>query len=325
MAKLKYCVLGLCVLIHSNTFSQNENGLRINVTDEGIFIYHNKMIRNEGFNIYRDGEKINTEPIRPVTYPEELQVALGEQYNMLAGAAGATRAQNLYLKLISNRTLNQLAVFLFPSAAKALGKLYIDPIAADGRTKTYKVEFTDELGQPTGEAYQTSVVLSPSRLAAPSDLKVSNKGTRVTLDWEYPKLEKGEDDKVIQFHIFKKTTLGDVKLNDNIIIRNAGVRKHTVSFTALETGITETYYVVALDISQRKSPPSESINFFIRDNMAPPQVSGVTTLAGSDRITVTWNSNTAPDAAGYYVYRSKRMREGYKKINQKPLDLLTTF
>ncbi|MEM7109224.1 MAG: hypothetical protein AAF519_13440, partial [Bacteroidota bacterium] len=47
--------------------------------------------------------------------------------------------------------------------------------------------------------------------------------------------------------------------------------------------------------------------------------------AGSDRITVTWNSNTAPDAAGYYVYRSKRMREGYKKINQKPLDLLTTF
>ncbi|MEM9857955.1 MAG: hypothetical protein AAF843_11385 [Bacteroidota bacterium] len=325
MKGLKYYFFGCFILIFSAAFSQKKEGLRIHAVEEGIYIYHSKVILNGGFNIYRDGEKLNSEPILPITYPEELQEVLGEEYDELAGFLQATSPQNLYLKLISNRVLNQLSSFLYPSVAKALGKLYVDSIPLDGSNKTYKIEFTDDLGQPTGEFYEESVSLNTTPLAAPTDLKLSNKGSQVSIKWMYPKPEKGEDDKVIQFYVFKRTPTGDIKLNENIIIRNSATQKHNFEFNVQETGVSETYYVVALDITQKASPPSELVNYFIKDNVPPPQVSGVNALAGANRITISWNTNTVPDLAGYYVYRSKRMREGYQKVIETPLDLLTTF
>ncbi|MEM6526426.1 MAG: hypothetical protein AAF693_21715, partial [Bacteroidota bacterium] len=325
MRRAKYFIFGL-LLITASLCGQTDHGLRVHVVEDSVYIYHSKiLLSGSGFNIYRDGEKLNTDPIQPAIYPEALQLALGEHYNELMQFTQSTSVQNLYLKLTSNKILNQLSSFLYPKAAKALGKLYVDPIRTDGRVKTYKVEFTNDIGEPTGETLETSVQLNSSQIDPPTGLKASHKNTLITLEWEYPQLEKGEDDKVIQFKVFKKTTQGDIKLNDAILIRNAAVRKQDFSFNAYETGVTESYYVVAVDVAQRISAPSEAVDYFIKDKVPPPKVFGVNALAGSDRITVTWNSNTAPDAAGYYVYRSKRMREGYKKINQKPLDLLTTF
>ncbi len=320
-----YIILVALICCANPTFAQVKEGLRIAVKQDKVFIYHNlKLPAGYGFHIYRDAEKLNDEPITGQLYPDEFAVALGDDYETLAGMMKAESPANLFFKLKSNLPMQRLASFLYPQIAQGLGRLYIDTPLIDGRQANYKIEITNNFGEPTGEIHEASVVLRPHDFPSPSNLSVTNKGERVTIKWNYEKPVKNEDDKVIQFNVFRRTAQGDEKLNNDIIIRNGAKREFKFNFESDAVGRPEEYFVNAVDITG-DSRASNVITYVLKDTEAPAAVGGVNAITNENRITISWNMGTEPDLAGYNVYRSENMRDGYQKINKALLDALNTF
>jgi len=302
--------------------AQVKEGVRINVVGDKAYVYHNKL-EHQGFNVYRDGQQLNEVPVSGIIYPDELPQALGDDYNRLAGMVGADSPSNLFFKLKSNKALGRLASFLYPDVAKAMGVLFVDKNAPIGQQVTYKIEFVNEAGEPNGENLALTATMQEQSLALPQNLKASHQGDRLTLTWEYPRAKK--DDKVIQFHVYKKSGQGDERVGNEVIIRNNAKETHELTFEVQQIGIKQTYFVKAVDISGRESAPSQAISYTITDDKAPNTIGDISATARGSKIVVSWSTGTDTDLAGYYVYRSPRMRDGYQKINKKALDPLTTF
>lgn len=310
------------LLFNSLSIAQVKEGMRINVANGKVYVYHNK-INNQGFNIYRDGQQLNEVPIQGLIYSDELPQALGDDYDRLAGMIGADSPSNLFFKLKSDKALGRLASFLYPDVAEAMGLLFVDENAPIGQQATYKIEFVDDTGEPINESLELTATLQEKNLVIPQNLEASHKGERVTLTWEYPKAKA--DDKIIQFHVYEKTQQGDVRIGNEVIIRNNANETHELIFEVEQIGVEQTFFVKAVDISGRESTPSQIITYNITDDQAPNTIGGINATARGSSIVLSWSTGTDADLAGYYVYRSPRMRDGYQKITSKPLDPLTTF
>lgn len=324
----KNTALLLLILLATDALAQPEGMIRVNVYQDTVRIYHNKIQPvGHGFNIYRDGEKLNQQPVTGIYYPEEMQAALGDQYQVLTAMMNTETAQETFIKLRASRYVGRLAAFLFPAVARSLGQVFIDSQAPVGQAVTYRVEFVNDMGEPTGEILEKKVDLLPLKIAPPTGLQASNEGDLVTLRWNYPGSSREEDDQVIQFRAYRQNTQTGTSelLNDEIILRNSAENEFSVLFNATSTGTNEKYFVTAVDIAGHESAPSQMLSYKVVDNQPPQQVSGVSAFSQGNVITISWNTSTDSDLAGYHVYRSERMNQGFKQITAEMLEPMQTF
>ncbi|MEL7002206.1 MAG: hypothetical protein AAFN93_05655 [Bacteroidota bacterium] len=316
-------LLGLLMAL--SLTAQVKEGVRTIVHENQVYIYHNlKLDAGYGFNIYRDGEQLNIEPVMGAAYPEDFAVVLGDQYQAFAEMVNADSPANLFYKLKSNLPMQRLASFLNPELATALGRLYIDSVKTDGQVVEYRLEIVNNLGEASMETYTVQVPLTPHTADSPTELVATNKGDEVTLKWSYSKTNKSIDDKIIQFNVFRQTGNGLEKLNEDIIIRNGARDQFKINFKAAQIGLKETYVVHAVDIAGQEYQ-SRPLVYQIRDNEPPSAIGGVTASVDGNSITISWNMGTDIDLAGYNVYRSRNMRDGYQRINGVQLDPLNTY
>jgi fibronectin type 3 domain-containing protein len=103
----------------------------------------------------------------------------------------------------------------------------------------------------------------------------------------------------------------------------------TTSFK--DTGVTNdrTYYYVIRSVDSpgppwNESPDSAESSATPKDLTPPDRPTGLTVVAGVDRVFLTWNENKERDLAGYYVYRSARSGKDYEQLTDKLLTR-TTF
>jgi len=103
----------------------------------------------------------------------------------------------------------------------------------------------------------------------------------------------------------------------------------TTSFK--DTGVKNdrTYYYVVRSVDSpsppwNESPDSTESSATPKDLVPPDRPTGLTVVAGVDRVFLTWNENKERDLAGYYVYRSARSGRDYDKLTDK-LIARTTF
>jgi hypothetical protein len=91
---------------------------------------------------------------------------------------------------------------------------------------------------------------------------------------------------------------------------------------------TTYYYVVrAVDSPAPpwlEGPDSEEVSAMPRDLTPPARPTGLTVVAGVQRMFLTWNENQEADLAGYYVYRSIKSGKDYVRLTEKLLNR-TTF
>jgi len=240
---------------------------------------------------------------------------------------GAESPAGVFFTLRGNPVTGRFYTFLFPEVAKALGRLYIDRSAPIGQQVTYKIEFVDDLGQPTGESIQQTFDLNKHPMNPPSNLEGENTGREITLHWNYPTIPSNKDDKIIQFRIYRMNAQNrqGEQVNQKVIIRNNSTNEYDFRFTAQQVGVTNRYFVVAVDIAGKETPSSNILKYKIEDNIPPGRVGGVEAITRNGTVELTWRTSPELDLAGYNLYRSTRMGAPLKKLNTKLIDGMETL
>lgn len=316
-----------------STRAQGQNAsqqIRYALRGDSVFVYHIKSLNvGQGFNIYRKtaGDtgfvKLNEKPVRGITYASELPSALGDHYDDIRKEMGASGMQDAFFKLRGNAVMGRLYTFVYPEVAKALGRLYIDTGVNPGSRVTYKIEIVNDLGQPTGQTFSHTFQLSRHTIRQPTDVSVENDGYAVTANWKYPQM-RNEDDKVIRFALYRKDPGSQqvTPINHKIVIRDVNKTDYQLTFQAERLGRELQYFVRAVDITGQEGPRSALVTHFLKDNIAPSVITGVKGEYVDGAQEITWPVSPEPDVAGYRVYRSTDIREGYEPLNSTLIETL---
>lgn len=312
--------------------AQPEPMLRVAVHGDSAYVYHTRRLPSgHGFHLYRmqegDTTQLTEAPVRGVQRPGRLPRLIGDRYEWLRQRYGADGPADVYYTMRGDWSNGLFAAFLDPSIARALGLLHVDVAAPVGEEVTYRAEFVDADGDTTGQALTKTVSLTPRSIPAPSNLEASNEERRVTLDWQYPTASREADDQVLRFDVYR--VLGEERAQrvngQDVILRNSARSTFSYEFRVPRTGVEETFFVAAVDITGRAVAFSDRLTTRIPDNEPPAPVGGVKVYdEASGEAQISWSMHAAPDAAGYHLYRAPRLEAEFRRINDQQLDLLTT-
>ena len=327
MKKFLISFLFLSSLVFTGITKAQMPSMRIALRNGDVYVYHVDLpLPGQGFNIYRKGAgtdslvKLNKKPIISAAYPQEFRQELGDLYPQIQDQLQTTNPTATMFRLRTDRTVGLMYTFVYPQVARALGRLFIDSTAVIGQKAHYKIEFVNDLGQPTGKTIEEDVLLKPSKMLSPTDLKAINKEENVTLTWHYPKSGYSNDDKIIRFNVYRRVGSGKTleKINGNqIIIRENNLTTFKYNFVSSSVGRKVEYLVTAVSITGEESKPGNPLEYFIKNNLPPQVVSAVQSVSYEGDALVTWTPNTDWDLMGYNIYRSKSITKGFKKINNK--------
>ena len=321
-------IMGIgAVLLATGLRAQVEEPMiRTAVRQEGVYVYHTFPFRvGHGMNVYRQepGEteftQLNESPIRGIRYAAELPGYLGDNYEEIRQSVGAENASDVFMTLRTDIVSSSIYTFLYPDVARATGRLYVDETAPVGEEVTYLVELVDDVGQPL-DSLRKSVTLQMPPMEPPTDLSASNEGRQVTLEWSYPTTTLENDDKIIEFNVYR--TLGEEQveeMNDEILLRNNARSRFSTRFTVPRTGREETFFVTAEAIHDLESAPSERLDYYVEDNIPPGQVGNVQATVTDQGVEVTWGVSPELDVEGYIVYRRKRLGQDSTRLNRELL------
>ncbi len=305
--------------------------------DSLVYVYHNQRSRTGlGFNLYRKlradsvFSRLDVQTVRSVQNGTAFQMALGGDLMLqIQDDLRRLNPDGALLKLRADPVAAALLSFIYPEVADALGRRALDEEAPIGQTASYRLEWVDEIGQPTGEIIEETVSLVPTEPASPSGLSATNSERQVTLSWHYPRSTRQADDKVIRFDAYRLAPgeRDPQLLNPDVILRNNSVDIFSYTFDVPGTGQTERFFVSAVDITGQSSRSSSFLDFEVEDMVAPETLFEVAALALSGgAMEVTWPISVDFDAAGYHVYRGRSVDGDFLRMNEVLLPLLqTTF
>ncbi len=333
--KLKLATANLALLLLCYgviPVTAQDSMVRFALTDEGVYLYHvDNQPLTHGWNLYakRDGEdnfiRLNEDIIRGAIYPEEFTGMVGELYQELADAVQGNTISETFIRFRSNRVLANLYTFVDPDIARALGRLFVDTTHGEGDTVTYRIEFVNDLGVPTGREHTETFTIRKFDIAQPQITDVSNTGYVVTVEWNYPVMGD-EDDKVIRFDVLYRPEgiAGFLNANQLILLREDERRTYSFTFTVQQMNKDMEIAVRARNITGEAGPESDVIEYFVVDNISPSVITGVESFIEDNEIVVTWPVSPELDLEGYFVYRSRTIDDGYVRLNEVPLPVLET-
>lgn len=314
-----------CILMTSGLPAQVEEPLiRTAIRGDSVYVYQTTQFRiGHGMNVYRQdpGEtefrQLNESPVRGVQYASELPVQLRDVYEEVRQNMGAENPRDMLMTFRTDRVTSGLYTFFFPEVARALGRLYIDGTAPVGEEVTYLVELVDDRGRPL-DSLRKSVTLQMPPLEPPADLSAGNEGRQVTLKWSYPKTTLENDDKIIEFNVYRELEGDRVEqMNDGIILRNNAKSRFSFRFTVPQTGRQETFFVTAETINELETAPGERLDYYVEDNVPPQVVRNVQANTVEGGVEVTWGVSPELDVQGYIIYRRPRLGQDSTRLNKE--------
>lgn len=332
--KLIYLVI-VFTLAAQQAANAAEPALRIAVNDEGVFIYHTVHLPlGHGFNIYRQDQrggefiKLNEEPVRGAGRTDEVRPILGYRYNDVLEIFEAESPAGLWLQMRSKVFEAGLASFLYPEAALALGRLFVDREAPLYEEVTYRIEFVNNAGLPTGRELTKTLMLEPHHAKPPHVLRAENTGRMVTLHWEYKSVTIQEDDFIIQFYLYRTDPeTGELELlNNRVVIRNNAYDTHQFTFESPVINTTESYVITAVDITGQQSEPSNVLEFDLIYNIPPRPIFDVSAKVTPDPwVELSWVPASEPELAGYRIYRQTDLSLPFELLTSELIPPTTYF
>lgn len=305
-----------------------EPAIRIVPKEGEVYIYHtHRLPPGHGFNVYRqdrpggDFDRINEKVIRGAARSDDLRPMLGDRYQDVLQIFEAESPAGIWLGMRTRRFEAGLASFLFPKAAFAMGRLFVDESPPVNREATYRIEFVNNMDRPTGKELQKTILLEPQQPDPPLLSSAENTGRRVTLKWEYPRVGPDEDDFVIQFYVYRldhKTGEPEL-LNHRVVIRNNAVDVHQYTFESPVINTVERYVVTAVDITGQQSDYSNIYEYELIYNIPPKPIYEVSASVTRDPwVELEWEPAGEPGIAGYHIYRSSDMSKPFERFTETP-------
>ncbi|MEM1096227.1 MAG: hypothetical protein AAGJ10_16635, partial [Bacteroidota bacterium] len=144
--------------------------------DNTVYLHHDVPLDfGQGFDVYRQGGagdfvKLNDAPVLSAQTPAEATAMFADDAEAIFDLLEQTNAFRALIDLRSDPTQATLFGLVFPGAARALGRSYLDANAPIGQQATYRLVFVNNAGTPTGRTLEATASLTPSAPPPPINL-----------------------------------------------------------------------------------------------------------------------------------------------------------
>lgn len=193
-----------------------------------------------------------------------------------------------------------------------------------GQTYGYRIRAVSARGGVSRLSEEILVTPSPP-LAVPQDVEATAGDGSVLLAWA--PVTAWQDGSpahgAVGYNVYRGTERGryeQTPLNKQVLTEPR--------FTDATARNEHTYYYTVRSVSGTaqpwlESPDSTAASATPRDRTPPAKPTGLTVLAGVNRVFLTWNESGESDLAGYHVYRSLGGGKGFVRLNAKLLTRTT--
>ncbi len=255
--------------------------------------------------------------------PYSVSEYAGQDYPQLKKYLDAENDYEVYRAIKGNSSRAALATLVFPGAAAAAGRSFIDSTAVEGKTYTYKIVYLD--GDRNVAEFTKTVRVAKSIVGAPTALKAEFRRGVVTLNWSYPSWESDKSNLAIQFRVYKKGEDGKFEVvNPRPIIRNdAAQPEFSTSVSADETEAE--YRVTAVDPIGNESNPTIGIKVKTISDELPEKPDNVEATAGEGFINIVWKNASHSALSGFNIYRKENLDNKPVKLNSTIIPPKTPF
>lgn len=297
-------------------------------SDGHVYVYHTVFIGLvNGFHVDRrvaggEWDRITEEPVYPVSGGTGFVRMIGEDmFTELQDITGQETSQQVFLSMKMRQNLNFIGSVLFPEVASALGNLYIDRDAPVGQQTEYRFVIVNTRGEPTGNEITGRFDLQPRKPESPRRFSVSNEGTELIMEWEYPAAPISQDG-VSEFRFYERFDGQSAPLTGRTALRLGDKSRYTFRTDIQALNRPYTIYVVAADATGQESEPSNTVTIVPEDNIPPDPVVNIDLhRLDETRVEISWEVSTDLDAAGYHVFRMERNEEDFIRLTDEMLDV----
>lgn len=323
-ARVAVCLLFLCA---AAIFAQEAPpAYVVPATDRAIVVLGDTPPTVRGFQVYRKGrwarsyDLLTAEPITAADDAYEAVRLMGSDFRWISRKLDSMDPQVVWRKLKMERNLAQAYALLSHGLRLALGRTWIDTDVEPGRRYDYRVVLLDSSGDEVGR-YETRIrITDPEQPPAPKEVRAEYSDGLVSIDWDYPSFEGGEDDRTVGFVVLRRRGSGAFEpLSPAPVLRIDG---YLNAFDEkVRVGETYTYAVVAQDIIGVISPRAESEPLAIEDTTPPLVPVGLRARDRGDDVLLIWKMSPELDVSYYNVFRSFSVEEEAEteQLNTEPV------
>lgn len=194
-----------------------------------------------------------------------------------------------------------------------------------GQTYGYRIRAVSARGGVSRLSEEIFITPSPP-LAVPGDVEAESGDNYTMIAWAPVTtwMDGRPAEGSVRYNIYRGTEHGRYD--------QTPLNKQPLTVTSYRDATAKndhTYYYIIRSVAEpappwNESPDSATASATPLDRTPPSKPSGLTVLAGVNRVFLTWTENKEGDLAGYHVYRSPGSGKGFVRMNSKVLTR-TTF
>ena len=297
--------------------------------DEHAYIYHDQLPRlGYGYNIYRqyagETERLNDQPVFAANSGPEFRSRIGnDRFNLLADGYETTNPQEVFFRLRGDEFDRTFLALSFPEIAEALGLLYVDEDPVIGEQVTYRFELINQRGEPTGDTFESEVVVVAVDIEQPTGVEAERDGRELSITWNYPGATLDPDDIIIRFEVYKRAEGEEyfTNISEESRLRLQDQTAYSYLYESADFPERAEILVEAIDVTGQNTIASDPIEVELVDLSQPPAVLEVHSRVVDGVVELTWPVSPDPNVAGYHIDRVNADTDETARLTEELIDV----
>lgn len=259
---------------------------------------------------------LTAEPIAAVADPRRARELMRSDYDWVSRRVGSADPQTVYRKLLADRNLATVLSMVSPGVRRAMGLGFTDTDVRRGERYGYRVTLLDYRGEMVGGVEETVRAGDPTPPEPPRAVSAEAADGEVVVEWDFPPYRGGADT-AVGFQVYRTSEGRRTLVSEAPVLRVDGY----LSFIdrRVENGRRYRYEVQTISMAGGMSPPVQSETVTPEDSRAPLVPEDLTAAEEEEDVLLLWRISPEPDVVGYNVFRSARLNDEFRRINEEPV------